>query len=82
MTTPDRYTVIANGIQNKSVLLPYKRKITQWTEANAIPTYCMVVGIGEFSILSSEKDLLPLVWYVTPGFGKGLSQIPQNGPDP
>lgn len=66
VTTPDRYTVIANGTQNKSVLLPNKRKITQWTEANAIPTYCMVVAIGEFSILSSEKDLLPLAWYVYP----------------
>ncbi len=66
VTAPDKYEVIANGLLKKTALLPSNRKMTQWAETKSIPTYCMVVGIGEFSLLRSTKDTLPLTWYVYP----------------
>jgi len=50
ITAPERYEVVANGRAEKVVSLLDGRKTTRWTEKNAIPTYCMVVGIAEFSI--------------------------------
>jgi len=67
ITAPERYEVVANGRAEKVVSLLDGRKTTRWTEKNAIPTYCMVVGIAEFSIARpTEAAGVPLAWYAYP----------------
>jgi aminopeptidase N len=67
VTAPEKYDVVANGIMAKSRLLADGRKRTRWNETKAIPTYCMTIGIAEFSVTRGEyKTGVPLAWYVYP----------------
>lgn len=66
VTAPRQYTVVANGKAGKTQRLPKGRKLTRWSEDNPIPTYSMVFGMAEFSVLRSAKGALPLFEYVYP----------------
>jgi len=66
VTAPEKYDIVGNGDMGKTVSLPYRRKLTRWAENKTIPTYCMVLGVAEFSIVRSYKDNLPLTLYVFP----------------
>src|SRR5215216_1468388 len=52
VTAPDRYDVISNGALLASTSLQNGAKLTHWSEQVPIPTYCMVVGATEFSIIN------------------------------
>jgi aminopeptidase N len=65
--TPEKYEVIANGRRIKTDRLSDGRKVTQWSEYNPIPTYCMAVGVAEFSIVNLEKSAtVPIQFYAYP----------------
>lgn len=66
ITAPEKYEVVAPGRPEKTTQLPGGRELTKWTEAKAIPTYCMVFGIAEFSISRSAAGVVPISWYVFP----------------
>jgi aminopeptidase N len=49
------------------VSLPDGRNLTQWTERKPIPTYCMAIGVAEFSIARQKETAgVPLAWYAYP----------------
>lgn len=52
ITAPDRYDVIANGSLVETTSKQNGTKLTHWSEAVPIPTYCMVIGATEFSIMN------------------------------
>ncbi|HEX8089616.1 MAG TPA: M1 family aminopeptidase [Blastocatellia bacterium] len=52
ITAPDRYDVIANGSLVETTSKQNGAKLTHWSEAVPIPTYCMVIGATEFSIIN------------------------------
>ncbi|MFP5261130.1 MAG: M1 family aminopeptidase [Blastocatellia bacterium] len=52
VTAPDRYDVIANGSLVETTSKQNGAKLTHWSEAVPIPTYCMVIGATEFSIIN------------------------------
>jgi aminopeptidase N len=67
ITAPERYEVVANGRLTKKSSLLDGRKITQWSESKAIPTYCMVIGAAEFTVKRQEEvGKIPVFWYVYP----------------
>ncbi|HVG21337.1 MAG TPA: M1 family metallopeptidase, partial [Blastocatellia bacterium] len=53
VTSPDRYDVIANGSLVETTSNQNGAKLTHWSEAVPIPTYCMVIGATEFSIINA-----------------------------
>jgi aminopeptidase N len=74
ITAPDRYDVVANGSLIRTESLLDGRKRTQWSEQRAIPTYCMVIGVAEFSIAHQpDSDGIPLIWYSYPQDFKAAS---------
>jgi aminopeptidase N len=67
VTAPDKYDVVSVGRLVKTESLLDGRKRTGWSESKDIPTYCMVLGIAEFSIQrQADLDGVPLVWYSYP----------------
>jgi aminopeptidase N len=67
VTAPAKYSIVANGRQTETALLPDGRKTTKWSEDKAIPTYCMVFGMAEFTVTPSITAAgLPLAWYAFP----------------
>ncbi len=50
ITAPERFEVVAPGrlVETRSLL--DGRRLTRWSQSVPIPTYCMVVGIAEFSV--------------------------------
>jgi aminopeptidase N len=66
ITAPQKYQVIATGRMERTTLLPDGQQLTIWTEAKAIPTYCMVFGVAEFSVQRSVTGTVPLAWYAYP----------------
>jgi aminopeptidase N len=52
VTAPDRYDVIANGSLVETASKQNGARLTHWSEAVPIPTYCMVIGATEFSIIN------------------------------
>jgi len=67
VTAPAKYDIVANGRMEQAILLPDNRKRTEWTENRAIPTYCMVFGMAEFSIKNPKATAtVPLAWYAYP----------------
>jgi aminopeptidase N len=67
VTAPDKYEIVSNGRLVKTLSLLDGRKLTQWTESKAIPTYCVAIGAAEFFI-ARHRDMtrLPLDWYSYP----------------
>jgi aminopeptidase N len=64
---PEKYDVVSNGSMVRTESLLDGRKSTGWSESKEIPTYCMVIGVAEFSIQRQANiDTAPLVWYAYP----------------
>lgn len=71
VTAPARFDVIANGKLIETRSLQNGAKQTHWREETPIPTYCMVIGATEFSILNigtveRSGDDVPLFYYLFP----------------
>jgi aminopeptidase N len=67
VTAPERYDVVANGRLVETRLLDAGRKLTRWSESVPIPTYCMVIGVAEFSIThDGSASTVPLTVYAYP----------------
>ncbi|HZS07140.1 MAG TPA: M1 family metallopeptidase [Blastocatellia bacterium] len=71
VTAPNRYDVIANGRLVETRSLQNGAKLTHWSEAVPIPTYCMVIGATEFDIVNVGRvktpgDDIPLSFYLFP----------------
>lgn len=67
ITAPEKYDIVANGrlIETRSFL--DGRKLTRWSESVPVPTYCMVIGVAEFSIVHAESVVdIPLTFYSYP----------------
>jgi aminopeptidase N len=88
VTAPDRYDVIANGSLVETTSKQNGTKLTHWSEAVPIPTYCMVIGATEFSIikLSASRAVTggtELFYYLYPkdrdrgmkDFGRALDMV-------
>jgi aminopeptidase N len=68
ITVPERYTVVANGRLRQEHHNLNGTKTWHWHEEVPIPTYCMVFGAAEFSVLQLGESLnVPLSYYVFPG---------------
>jgi aminopeptidase N len=52
VTAPDRYDVIANGALVEATSLQNGARLTHWSQQVPVPTYCMVIGATEFSIIN------------------------------
>ncbi len=67
VTAPAKYDVVSNGrlVETRSML--DGRKVTHWSESKPIPTYCIAIGVAEFSIVH-PKDIsrVPFAWYAYP----------------
>jgi aminopeptidase N len=64
---PEKYDVISNGCMVRTESLLDGRKRSSWSESKDIPTYCMVIGVAEFSIKrQANRDTVPLAWYSYP----------------
>jgi aminopeptidase N len=67
VTAPEKYDVVANGRVALTRSLLDGRKLTQWNETKAIPTYCMVIGVAEFSVAhQANVSGIPVAWYSYP----------------
>ncbi len=67
ITAPARYEAIANGRLLEMTNNLDGTRTTVWTEARPIPTYCMVVGLAEFSIRSpAQAGGVPFSFWVFP----------------
>jgi len=63
VTAPEKYDVVANGRLVETRLLQ-GRKLTRWSETVPIPTYCMVIGVAEFSVAhAGNLSTIPLTVY-------------------
>ena len=63
VTAPEKYDVVANGrlVETRSLK---GRKLTRWSESVPIPTYCMVIGVAEFSVAhAGNPSTIPLMVY-------------------
>ncbi|HEX5736269.1 MAG TPA: M1 family aminopeptidase [Blastocatellia bacterium] len=67
VTAPDGFDVIANGALVETTSLQNKRKLSHWRESVPIPTYCMVIGATEFSIINAGSWAgIPVIYYLYP----------------
>jgi aminopeptidase N len=75
VTAPERYDVVSNGRIVKTLSLLDGRKVTQWSEDKAIPTYSVAIGVAEFSaIYQPDLDCIQLVWYSYPQDSEAAAQ--------
>jgi aminopeptidase N len=67
ITAPARFDVIANGALIETTSRADGTEITRWRETVPIPTYCMVVGATEFSIVNAgSSNAVPVHYYLYP----------------
>ncbi|HET8678090.1 MAG TPA: M1 family aminopeptidase [Blastocatellia bacterium] len=67
VTAPEGFDVIANGALVETTSLQNKRKLSHWRESVPIPTYCMVIGATEFSIINAGSWAgIPVIYYLYP----------------
>jgi aminopeptidase N len=71
VTAPTRLDVIANGRLIEKTSLQNGETLTHWSETTPIPTYCMVIGATEFSIINvgtveRAGDDVELFYYLFP----------------
>jgi aminopeptidase N len=65
--SPEKYDVVSNGRLILTESLLDGRKRTCWSESKDIPTYCIAIGVAEFSIQRlDDLDTLPLYLYFYP----------------
>ncbi|MDZ7311232.1 MAG: M1 family metallopeptidase [candidate division KSB1 bacterium] len=68
ITVPERHTVVATGRLEQERHNLDGTKTWSWRESVPIPTYCMVFGAAEFSVLHfGEVMNIPVSYYVFPG---------------
>ena len=68
ITAPERYTIVANGRLDQERHNLNGTKTWKWREHVPIPTYCMVFGAAEFTLLHLGATLnTPISYYVFPG---------------
>jgi aminopeptidase N len=84
VTAPARYDVIANGSLIETTNKQNGAKLTHWSEKTPIPTYCMVIGATEFSVINiGSWNSIQLSYYLYPkdrergikDFGRALQMI-------
>ena len=84
VTAPAGYEVVANGELIETTNSQNGARLTHWREPVPIPTYCMVVGATEFSVISAGAlHGVPLTYYVYPkdragaarDFGRALQML-------
>lgn len=64
---PERYQVVATGVQVEESNLSQGRKLTHWREHAPVPVKVMTVGIGRFAVkLSAEVGNVPVTTWVYP----------------
>lgn len=71
VTAPARLEVVANGKLIEKTSLQNGNVMTHWSETAPIPTYCMVIGATEFSIIDvgtveRAGDDVELFYYLFP----------------
>ena len=67
VTAPDRYDVVANGRLVETLSLLDGQRLTRWSEGADIPTYCMVFGAAEFSVVQAGSVLgAPISYWAYP----------------
>src|SRR5262245_60882798 len=71
VTAPARLEVVANGKLIEKTSLQNGNVMTRWSEPTPIPTYCMVIGATEFSIIDvgtveRAGDDVELFYYLFP----------------
>ena len=67
VTAPAKYGVVSNGRLIEAKPLRNGRKLTRWTASKAIPTYCIALGVAEFSVSHQQNaDGVPIAWYSYP----------------
>jgi aminopeptidase N len=72
---PQRYDVVSNGRNTRTKLMPAGRKLSEWQESKAIPTYCVAIGVAEFSIARQRHfGRTPIEWYSFPQDSKAASE--------
>lgn len=87
VTAPARYDVIANGRLIETRSLQNGLKLTHWSEAAPIPTYCMVIGATDFAVVNvgeakTPGDEFPVYYYLYPqdraagkGYGRAVQMV-------
>jgi aminopeptidase N len=65
VTAPARDVVVANGELDRVENSSPANRIWTYTEAAPIPSYCMIVAVGEFAqIKMADAPITPLTYYV------------------
>ncbi|SDH45532.1 M1 family metallopeptidase [Chitinophaga filiformis] len=65
--TPDKYTVVANGLKAQEVLMANHLKRTRYTEKALLPTKIFAIGIAGFAVdHSADIQGIPVYSYVFP----------------
>ena len=64
VTLPAHYTVIANGYLEQVEKAKPNYTTWHWSEPAPIPTYCMVFGAAEFTVMSLSAQPWPISYYV------------------
>ncbi len=68
ITAPSHYEVVANGELEERHVLGSGRTLSHWHEGTAIPTYCMVIAVADYSVMHPVSTTgVPLGLYVYPG---------------
>ena len=67
ITAPVKFDVVANGALVETTSRQNGTQLTHWSTTVPIPTYCMVIGATEFSIINAGVgQSTPLVYYLYP----------------
>jgi aminopeptidase N len=67
VTSPARFDVVANGDLVETTSRQDGAKLTHWRTTVPLPTYCMVVGAAEFSIIKAGSwGGIPVYYYLYP----------------
>ncbi|MCF6404333.1 M1 family metallopeptidase [Chitinophaga filiformis] len=65
--TPDKYTVVANGLKTQDVVMGNHQRRTHYTEKAPLPTKIFAVGIASFAVdRSADVQGIPVYSYVFP----------------
>ncbi len=68
VTAPQRYQVVANGIQIEETNFPGNKKLTHWKEDVPVATKVMVIGAADFAVTLAGviDNCIPLYSWVYP----------------
>ena len=67
VTTPEHYTVVANGLKVSESIIGRDQKLTHWQETAQLPTKVMVIGVADFAVKQlGMAGTVPVSAYVFP----------------